>query len=136
MKKLFLVLCLLFLVGCGKEEKTLVCIGKAKECTYVAVMGSTIGEEELVCDKEYGDIEATFIYSNDDKWDSSVFVTKYYENLSSNFDMSSIGDCQRCVVKEENNKIILEENFIPGEYQNGSIDEMKKYMSSLGYSCK
>ena len=141
MKKLVLILfILLFLCSCGesKEEKELVCKGSAKSCVYKAVEGSTIGEEEYLCNDSYGEIEVVFKYTNDDKWDSAVYTTTYYENTSTDAQYNQLlEECNsNCVVSMSSGRIVYEETFRSDEYQNGTIDEVKKYMNNMGFICE
>jgi hypothetical protein len=142
MKKIILLFTfvLLFTVGCNNKEelRTLVCSGIAKNCTYQAVEASDIGEEEYVCNEEYGETIVTFEYKENDKWDNVSFITTYYEDKSTDEQYNILLDnCKKnCKLEKENGKIIYTEYYNSSEYQNGSIDKVKKYMNDIGYNCK
>ena len=139
--KLYLVLSisLIFLsFGCQKSESSLVCIGKARKCSYVAVSSSLIGEEEMICDDYYGDVEVTFYYNEDEKWERAEFVTEYFEKDSNQDTFSELeSNCDgKCDVEMKNGRIVLREELKKADFQNGNRDEMIKYMGYLDYNCK
>jgi hypothetical protein len=140
MKKICLVFLCFLCFGCSKskEEQKLICSGTAKVCTYKAVADSTIGEEEYLCDDEYGDTSITFIYKEEDRWDSAYFVTTYFEDKSTdeNYDIALSNCINNCKVYKKDDKIVVSEKYSSDKFQNGNIEKVKKYMSDLGYTCK
>ena len=141
MKKVVLVLFVtLLLCSCGNsnEDKKLVCKGPLKSCIYKAVEGSTIGEEEYICGDSYGEIEVVFNYKDDDKWDSAISTTTYYEESSSEEEYNRLlMECgSNCVVSMTSKGIVYEETYKSGEYQNGEMDVVKKYMNNMGFVCE
>ena len=138
MKKIVVLFVILFLTGCNSKETFLVCKGKVKKCTYEPVAASTIGEEMYVCEGDFGIVEATFNYDDNNKWKESTFVTKYYEDQSTDEIYEELmATCNgKCEIEYSDDQIIVTEKYSSNEYQNGSLEEMKKYMSNLDFECE
>ena len=146
-------LLILFFVGCNKDDsivagsntltetQKLVCTSKAKNCYYKEVEESEIGEAINVCDDPYGTIEITFVYNNSDAWENANLVTTYDKNNSTDEiyekeRQKCLIDSNFCEVKFESEQIIVTKDLYSNEFQNGTFEEMAKYMKDLGYICQ
>lgn len=148
--KLFIILMVIvtvILTGCNDKEqkqtsKKLVCTSLAKECDYVAVAGSEIGEEEYVCGKTYGTYEKIFNYDNenDKTWNDATFITKYDKEISTEEKYNELAlnclETNKCSITFEDGIITISQRIDKNDFQNGTYEEMLKYMNSMDYDCK